>query len=74
MARTRIPFGRVPEVQRDIGAGIMNNTGTIAGLTADLRILRAEYAKRNLWSEARVVDLILNKIVAPYAEDEETDE
>jgi hypothetical protein len=52
----------------------MNNTGTIAGLTADLRILRAEYAKRNLWSEARVVDLILNKIVAPYAEDEETDE
>jgi hypothetical protein len=52
----------------------MNNTGTIAGLTADLKILRAAYAKRNLWSEARVVDLILNKIVAPYAEDEETNE
>jgi hypothetical protein len=52
----------------------MNDTSTIKGLTADLRILRAAYATRNLWAEAKVVDLILSKIFTPYAEDEESNE
>lgn len=52
----------------------MNNTSTIEGLTADLYILRAAYASKSLWAEAKVVDLILNKISTPYAEDEETNE
>lgn len=52
----------------------MHDTSTIAGLTADLRILRAAYANRNLWAEVNVVDLILNKITTPTAEDEETNE
>jgi hypothetical protein len=52
----------------------MHDTSTIKGLIADLELLRAAYAKRNLWVEAKVVDLILNKIFTPYAEDEEPNE
>lgn len=37
----------------------------------DIQKLRASYAKQGLWAEAKVVDLIINRITMPYAEDEE---
>lgn len=42
-------------------------------LLIDLRKLRIAYANKNLWASVNVVDLILNKITTPTAEDEETD-
>lgn len=40
----------------------------------DIYKLRAAYANRGLWAEAKVVDLIINRITMPTAEDEETNE
>ena len=43
-------------------------------ILADINKLRAAYASRGLWAEAKVVDLIINRITMPTAEDEETNE
>jgi hypothetical protein len=37
----------------------------------DLRKLRAYYANHDLWERATTVDLIMNKIYTPTAEDED---
>jgi hypothetical protein len=40
----------------------------------DLRKLRAYYANHDLWERATTIDLIMNKITTPYAEDEKPNE
>lgn len=61
---------RTEEEELMFDAGLMDGRDKERSrILTDLHKLRAFYANNDMWERATTVDLIINKITTPYAED-----